>query len=127
MWKSLRGRERLIVVFWGYYVAGGIVAIILPFILAEPLYHLGLPMWFFTSLAGLQSLYLIWAHISLWTCAFNSPRRSWGYLARGYVCLVVAVVVADTFRPFVHTGGIEVREFSSAQQALAGDARNARA
>ena len=111
------------IVFWGYCVAGGAVAIFLPFAVAEPIYHLGFAMWFFTLLAGLQSLYLIWAHISLWACAFNSSRCGWGYLARSYVCVVVAVLVVDTFRPFVHTGGVEVRELSSAQQAVEPDRR----
>jgi hypothetical protein len=115
MWRAFRGRERLVIVFWAFYVVGGILAIILPFALAEPLDHLGFPMWFFTVLAVLQSLYLLWAHISLWTCAFNSSRRAWGYLARAYVCLVIAVLVTDMFRPFVHTGDLDVRELSSAQ------------
>jgi hypothetical protein len=126
MWQAIRGQERLTIVFWGYCMVGGIVAIILPFALAEPLYHRGFPMWFFTLLAVLQSLYLLWAHISLWTCAFNSSRRVWGYLARSYVSIVVAVLVVDTLRPFVHTGELEVLQLSSAQQAGASDARNAR-
>ena len=121
MWQAIRGQERLTIVFWGYYMVGGIVAIILPFVIAEPLYHRGFPMWFFTLLAALQSLYLLWAHISLWTCAFNSSSRVWGYLARSYVSIVVAVLVADTIRPFVHTGEVEVRELSSAQRASEGD------
>ena len=127
LWQSLRGQERLKIVFWIYCVVGGVVVITVPFVIAEPLYNLGFPMWFFTLLAVVQSLYLLWAHASLWTCAFNGSRRVWGYLARGYVCIVVAVLVADTFRPFVHTGGLEVRKLSSAQQAHARDVRNARA
>ena len=117
MWQAFRGRERLTLVFWGFYVMGGLVAVILPFVVAEPLYDLGLPLWSFTLIAVVQSLYLLWAHISLWACAFNSSRRVWGYLTRGYVCVVAALFVVSMFRPFVHTGEIEVRKISSAEPA----------
>jgi hypothetical protein len=126
IWRALRGRERLMIVFWAYCVVGGIVATVLPFIVAEPLYDRGFPMWFFTLLAVVQSLYLLWVHVSVWTCAFNSSRRVWGYLARGYVCAVVVMLAVQTLMPPPKTD-IEVLKIGNAQQTLARDVRNARA
>ena len=123
MWAALRGKKQLKVVFWLYCAMGGITAAVLPFALAEPLYRIGFPLWSFTLLAGLQLLYLLWAHISVWMCAFNSSRRVWGYLARAYVSAVV--IVAALVPPL--TTQIETRKIVNAQQAHARDVRNARA
>ncbi len=115
--QSLQGRERLVVVFWIYCVLGGVVIVTLPFFVAEPLYEFGLPMWAFVVIALMQVVYLLWAHVSLWTCAFNSQHRMWGYAARSYVCVVAVAFAASWFLPRSATE-LEVIKLSSAQQSV---------
>lgn len=82
MWRVVRGRERLVIVFWVYCVLGGGIVIATPSILAERLYDRGFPVWSWVLMTCVQVLYLLWVHVSVWTCAFNSSRRLWGYAAR---------------------------------------------
>ena len=114
MWQSLRGRERLIVAFWMYCVLGGLLVAVMPTVLAQALYDMGVPVWVLIVLALMQALYFIWAHVSVWMCAFNSSRPLWGYAARGYVCLVALSVVTYMLWPRQQPE-IEVRQLSSAQ------------
>jgi hypothetical protein len=88
--KSLAGRERLAVVFWLYCVVGSSLAISLPFVTAEWLYYRGFPMWGFEAIAVAEVIFVVWAHVSLWMCAFNTRHRSLGYAARIYS--VVALI-----------------------------------
>lgn len=99
IWEAFRGRGRLHVVFWGYCIVGGLSAAALPGLVAESLYDRGFPIWFFIMLALAQGFYLLWAHVSVWMCAFNSSRRLWGYAARTYVLVAVAALTAYAFFP----------------------------
>lgn len=119
-WQVLRGRERLHVVFWGYCVVGTIIVFALPTV-DRPYFLMGMPLWFFLALALMQLAYLLWAHIALWTCAFNTSRRIWGYAARAYICVLVLAGGVSLLRPTVQPD-IEVRQISGdAQQAVAAD------
>jgi hypothetical protein len=90
-WSVLLGRERLRIVFWCYCVAGTAIVFALPDV-DHPHAFIGMPLSFFVILVILQLAYLFWAHISLWTCAFNTQRRVWGYAARAYVALLVITI-----------------------------------
>jgi hypothetical protein len=81
-------RKRLTVVFWGYCVAGTLVVGVLMFwafrLFPAPHRNLGN----FVS-GAIFVAYLLWAHLSLWMCAFNVKRTGWGYAARCYAVVVV--------------------------------------
>lgn len=86
--RALRGKERLVLVFWGYCISGTLVVGFLLFWTDRlfPASH--------RPLAGVITgalfiAYFLWAHISLWMCAFNVERRSWGYAARCYGAVMV--------------------------------------
>lgn len=87
-WQVVLGQERLWVVFWLYCVLGAICLVLLLVILPPAL-----------GAASEVALifYLLWAHYSLWTCAFNTKRRTYGYGARVYACVIVAAVTASLF------------------------------
>lgn len=97
-WHVLLGRERLIVVFWGYCVVGTAIVVNLPNV-DRPYFLMSMPLSFFLVLASLQTAYLLWSHMSLWTCAFNTSRRAWGYAARAYIIVLVSIVAAGYFIP----------------------------
>ena len=100
--KSLRGKQRLAVVFWLYCILGSAVAIALPIPLAEWLHDQGVPLWVFKLIAIAEVAFVVWAHLSLWMCAFNSGHRWLGYVARLYsfVALVVFFLpVAFYYKP----------------------------
>jgi len=88
--KSLKGEQRLVVVFWLYCILGSAIAIALPILLAEWLYDQGIPLWGFKLIAGAEVAFVVWAHASLWMCAFNSGHRWLGYAARIYAFIAVA-------------------------------------
>jgi hypothetical protein len=91
--KTLKGHESLGTVFWGYCIVGSFVIGALLFVVyrvtmrwdSSP--HHAIANW---GTGALFITYFLWAHISLWTCAFNVKRRGWGYVAR---CYAVAVVI----------------------------------
>jgi hypothetical protein len=90
--ETMKGRARVRTVFWGYCLIGTLAAGIVLFaiVCAVMRWH---PSW--RPIANLAAgilfvTYFLWAHISLWTCAFNVKRRGWGYAAR---CYAVAMVV----------------------------------
>ena len=96
---ALRGQERLVVVFWGYCLMGSLILGVLMFwafrLFPPPYRTLG------NLLTGvLFVLYFLWAHISLWMCAFNVGRRGWGYAARCYAVLVVLYYFAGVAANF---------------------------
>ena len=93
---TLRGKEELRIVFWHYnvlgimgasFIASAMVGVAM-LISATPNPNLVLVGFAFFA------PYWFWAIASLWQCAFNVQRRTWGYLARGYViyCLVALLV-----------------------------------
>jgi len=82
------GKERLSLVFWGYYVLGGLgIGVLLGT-------TLGL-----SAVYGVQYLgiifgilifpYFIWSTWSVWACAFNVHWKPLGYVARAIVALSV--------------------------------------
>jgi hypothetical protein len=86
--RALKGKERLVIVFWVYCVAGTLVVGVLMFWAGRlfPISHRQLA----DLLTGVLFVsYFLWAHISLWMCAFNVERRGWGYAARCYAVVVV--------------------------------------
>jgi len=116
-WRVLRGREQLHVVFWGYCVVGTAIVIALPTV-DRPHFLMGMPLWFFVALALMQAAYLLWAHISLWTCAFNTSRRAWGYAARAYICVIVLGGGAWLLTPRVQPDMEGSQIIGNAQQAI---------
>jgi hypothetical protein len=89
--KTLRGEQRLVVVFWLYCILGSALALALPFLFAEWLYDQGFPMWGFRVIEVAEAAFVVLAHVSLWLCAFNSRHRWIGYAARVYSLVAVAL------------------------------------
>lgn len=81
-----RGEDRLWKAFWLLWVLGwwavGTIAVL------------------FQNAGGLPSyagptvllLYMIWAGVGVWRCAFNVEWRGWGYIARSVVVLFVVLI-----------------------------------
>ena len=103
--NAIRGRESLAVVFWLYCVVGGWTIVLLLALFGGQLSELGLSAWSLIVIATAEVLYLIWAHVSLWMCAFNSKRRVYGYAARAYAC---AVVVLSFYPMFFQTSSPQI-------------------
>jgi hypothetical protein len=87
------------VVFWGYCVAGTLligVAMLWAFrLISNPHRPLG------NLVTGAVFIgYLLWAHVSLWTCAFNVKRMGWGYAARCYAVVIVVCYFAGVAANF---------------------------
>jgi hypothetical protein len=103
-WQLVLGQERLWVVFWLYCVLGTFLLTLL-LLMSD----LSAPA-IVDTLSIFYLVYLLWAHYSLWTCAFNAKWRPWGYAARVYACVLIAVTTVSFLWPtFVRTGPIEVR------------------
>ena len=94
----MRGKERLAVVFWYYFVLGGIgIALLIAAASASAslvssralIVGAGIPLVLFVI------AYQLWVLISLWTCAFNVRSRFWGYLTRAYVLALALGFVAE--------------------------------
>jgi len=90
--EAIRGRARLTKVFWGYCILGTVAIGVLLFgvfraaIRFDPSPH----HFLLDAVTGVLFVaYFLWAHVSLWTCAFNTKHRGWGYAARSYAVLVV--------------------------------------
>ena len=108
----LRGRERSSVVFWFYCVLGSAVLTALFLMSARPLAE-SMPDSQLLFLVIPYFAYLAWAHIALWTCAFNTKRRAWGYAARTYSFALLALMIWSWIWPyFVTLGPIEVRQIA---------------
>ena len=105
-WDVLRGRELPVVVFWCYCMAGMALATMFlgMFVMggaAESDRAI--------EVAGILFLaYVAWAHASLWMCAFNAKRRAWGYVARAYAAVMLAVVAMSLIWPFFVTTDPEI-------------------
>ena len=98
-WQVVLGRERLWIVFWLYCVLGTLLVTLLLFISNLPARAIA------ETLAVLYAVYLLWAHYSLWTCAFNVKWRPWGYVARVYACVLIAATTVSLLLPtFVRSG-----------------------
>lgn len=89
----LAGEERLAVVFWLYLLAGGALVILVPHVGAEVLHERGVATWVFVAYAIVEALYLLWVHVSLWTCAYNTRHRVLGHASRSYVILAAIAVM----------------------------------
>ena len=99
-WQVLRGQERLSTVFGLYCVLGTVILTMLfgMFVggtegrLPDTAY----------GIAGLvYAAYFLWAHVSLWMCAFNTTHRAWGFVARAYVAVVLAVITTSLVRSYL--------------------------
>jgi len=82
------GRERLSLVFWGYYVLGGLAAgtllgTILGLCAAYEVAYLGI------MFGILIFPYFIWSTWSVWACSFNVHWQPLGYVARAIVALSI--------------------------------------
>jgi hypothetical protein len=53
--------------------------------------------------------YFLWAHISFWTCAFNTEKRAWGYAARSYAVVIVVYYFVGILANH-GTGVVEIRQ-----------------
>lgn len=86
--RALKGQERLAVVFWGYCVAGTLIVGVLMFYAFRliPMPHRSLG----NIVTGVPFVaYFLWAHVSLWRCAFNVEGRGLGYAARCYALVAL--------------------------------------
>jgi len=89
--QTLRGRERLAVVFWRYWVLGQLGVVLLLVAGASLVEHVQpeIVKILASVLIAIPVLaYEIWVLVSLWTCAFNVRAMFWGYCARAYVVLI---------------------------------------
>ena len=89
--ETLKGGAKLRTVFWGYCLVGTFATGIVLFAAARVIGRWN-PSW--RPIVGWVTgiffvTYFVWAHVSLWTCAFNVRRRGWGYAARVYAVVVV--------------------------------------
>lgn len=100
-WQTVLGQERLWVVFWLYCVLG--LAVFLLFLFTSDVSSSVMA----NALSVALLLYLLWAHYSLWTCAFNTQRRAWGYAARIYACVILAGVSLSTLVN-IKSGSVDV-------------------
>lgn len=117
--QTIRGQEHLSIVFWGYCVAGLLAITGLLFLLTEHMHRW--PTAVLSALATLQVVYIVWAHISLWSCAFNAKRPIWGYAARIYVAVVTLAFLLLAITPKEYK--VEAhRVVGYVQQALQADA-----
>jgi hypothetical protein len=97
---AVAGQEKLRTVFWGYCVVGTFVMGALLFAVfrvlmlwdSSPLHTVS--GW---ATGALFVTYFLWAHVSLWACAFNAERRGWGYAARCYAVVVVIHYLVGLF------------------------------
>ena len=85
----LRGEKELFCVFWGYYVIGSLLIVLLVLLLSSVGEYLGFGKVLFWLWVPLVGVYSLWVTIGLWRCAFNTKRKIWGYLTRGMVILIV--------------------------------------
>jgi hypothetical protein len=79
-------------VFWGYCILGTVAIGVLLFgIFRVAIRFDPSPHHFLTdAVTGVLFVaYFLWAHVSLWMCAFNAKHRGWGYAARSYAVLAV--------------------------------------
>ena len=99
-WQVLRGQERLSTVF-GLYCVLGIAILTMLFGMFVGGTEGRLPDSAY-GIAGLvYAAYFLWAHVSLWMCAFNTKRRAWGLVARAYVAVVLAVITTSLVRSYL--------------------------
>ncbi len=98
-WDALRGRELPVVVFWCYCVLGMALAMMFLGMFVMGAAKSDLTIW----VAGMLFLaYAAWAHASLWTCAFNAARRTWGFVARTYAGVVLAGIAIALVRSVLY-------------------------
>lgn len=104
-WDVLRGRELPVVVFWCYCVLGMALAIMFlgMFVMGAAKSDRAIVV------AGILFLaYVVWAHVSLWTCASNARRRAWGYVARTYAGVMLAGIAVTLIRSYLFIGPPEI-------------------
>jgi threonine/homoserine/homoserine lactone efflux protein len=109
-WAALRGYEQPSVIFGLYCILGtAILAMLLGMLVMTMADQL--PERLFEILGILYLAYVVWAHISLWTCASNAKRRAWRYAARVYAAAILAIIAGTLLWPyFAAVGPIEVRQ-----------------
>ena len=108
VFRALGGQERLAVVFWGYCIAGVLIVGVLMFFAFR---MLPTPHRTFGNLltGALFVAYFLWAHVSLWVCAFNVDRRGWGYAARCYAVVAIICYFAGVAANF-NSGPVGTRQ-----------------
>jgi hypothetical protein len=90
---TMRGKERLAILFWYYFVLGGAAVALLIAGASVPIGQIhSVPLMLVASsvVAVPVLAYQIWILVSLWACAFNARHRYWGYLTRAYVLVLVS-------------------------------------
>ena len=101
MIDTMRGKERLAVVFWYYFVLGG-MGVAMLIMAAGAGINMLRPSPLIAIVSALVATpiitYQIWILISMWTCAFNAKLRAWGYLTRIYVVILAIGFAEGTFK-----------------------------
>jgi hypothetical protein len=97
-WDVLRGRELPVVVFWCYCVLGMALATMFlgMFVMGAAKSDRAIYVAGYLFLA-----YAVWAHVSLWMCAFSAKRRAWTYVARAYAGVMLAGIAVTLIRSVV--------------------------
>jgi hypothetical protein len=99
-WEVVRGQESLSVVLGLYCVLGtAILGMLLGMFIMTGAGNF--PDRVYESAAFLYLVYIAWAHISLWTCAFNTKHRAWGYVARILAGGILAAITVSLVRGYL--------------------------
>jgi hypothetical protein len=107
--RAVSGKERAVIVFWAYCIAGTLIAGVLMFLAFRLVPTRDRSLGSLVT-GALFVAYFLWAHVSLWTCAFNVEWRGWGYAARCYVVVVVVLYFVGVTQNFEFgSSGIAIR------------------
>src|SRR5262245_59403004 len=105
MSSALKFRS-LRVVFWGYCVLGSVLVVGLPNLFAS--YIEDWPLWAGIALAFIVAGYVIWAHALLWIRAGGASSTVLRYACRGYVLLLLVIMVGSAFVPSSKDSSVEL-------------------
>ncbi|MCG8106538.1 MAG: hypothetical protein JAY65_07600 [Candidatus Thiodiazotropha endolucinida] len=87
----MSGKEKLSLLFWGYYISGQLG---LALLVGTLLTYIPIGTAQIALSAILVLPYMIWANWSVWACAYNVEQKYWDHAAR----VVVVITVMSAIR-----------------------------
>ena len=90
MGSGWRGNFSLMQAFFGYYVAGRVLAIVVAWLFFN---FFGFFGWFIAVL--LWTIYWLWSLVTLWRCAFNTEFAFLFYAARALVIVDAVYAIGN--------------------------------
>ena len=83
--SAWNGKSRLALVFWGYYVGGGLIMGALLGIIGG--LSMGIDAGVVAKIFGVIVFlpFIVWSSWSVWACAYNVNWVPWGYAARVFI------------------------------------------